>query len=174
MSRLPPRSSVLPLLEIDEVAVARLLQEQLTEGMPPNVARLRVTLRPETIDGAYYHYVHGLKKHQGQCQRIAHGHRSRLEITVDGARDTAMEQEIAVAWTDIYLGSREDEAWRRNGRVRYAYRAAEGRFRTSNSPNPRSTPWTPTAPSSGSPNTWSSGSGARGRDKWWKCGPSRG
>ena len=124
----PAAISVLPLLEIDEIAVARLLEEQLTEGMPPNVARLRVTLRPEQINGAYYHYVHGLKKHRGQCQRIAHGHRSRLEITVGGHRDTALEQEIALGWTDIYLGSLEDEVSRRNGRVRYAYRAPEGRF----------------------------------------------
>lgn len=124
----PAAISVLPLPEIDELAVASLLEAQLTQAMPPNVARLRIRLRPEVIDGAYYHYVHGLKKHAGQCQRIAHGHRSRLEIRVDGKRDKALEQEIALGWTDIYLGSREDEVLRAKGRVRYAYRAAEGRF----------------------------------------------
>lgn len=124
----PAAISVLPMVEIDAAEVAGLLEQQLTEGMPPNVARLRVRLRPESIEGPYYHYVHGLKKHRGACQRIAHGHRSRLEILVDGQRDAALEQEIALAWTDIYLGTRADEAMRTAHRVRYAYTAPEGRF----------------------------------------------
>tara|TARA_R110000787_G_scaffold20790_29_gene61959 strand:- start:3133 stop:3975 length:843 start_codon:yes stop_codon:yes gene_type:complete len=120
--------STLPMLEITETQVADYLEQNLTQDMPPNVARLRIRLRTEDIDGPYYHYVHGLKKHQGQCQRIAHGHRSRLEIRVDGARDAALEQKIALAWTDIYLGTQEDEIARSNGRVRFAYNAPEGRF----------------------------------------------
>lgn len=120
--------SLLPAARIEATAVAAHLEATLAPGLPPNVARLGIGLRSETIDGAYYHYVHGLKKHQGQCQRIAHGHRSRVEIRVDGQRDRAMEQEIAAAWSDIYLATREDLALRSNGRLRFAYTAPEGRF----------------------------------------------
>lgn len=120
--------SLLPAAAVNAAAVAAHLESTLAVGLPANVSRLRLNLRPEAISGAYYHYVHGLKKHAGQCQRIAHGHRSRLEIRVDGQRDLAMEQDIAVAWTDIYLGTREDLVSRAQGRVRFAYRAPEGRF----------------------------------------------
>lgn len=114
--------------EITPEAVAARLQELLLPLMPPSVTRVGVKLRAESIDGAYYHYVHGLRKHEGACQRIAHGHRSRLEVTVDGVRRTELEAAIALAWTDIYLGIDEDIAARANGRLRFAYDAPEGRF----------------------------------------------
>jgi 6-pyruvoyl-tetrahydropterin synthase len=114
--------------EIDEPAVTAHLQAYLAPMLPPNVARLGLHLRHERIEGASYQYVHGLKKHAGQCQRIAHGHRSRLEVRIDGTRDAALEQDIALAWTDIYLATREDTVAKANGRVRFAYDAPEGRF----------------------------------------------
>jgi len=120
--------SALPVPHIDAASVVAHLETTLTPGLPANVSRLRVNLRSERIEGPSYHYVHGLKKHAGQCQRIAHGHRSRLEIRVDGQRDRAIEQDIASAWTDIYLGTREDLASRANGRMNFAYDAPEGRF----------------------------------------------
>lgn len=113
---------------IDEAAVTAHLRTSLAPILPPNVARLDLRLRTEVIDGASYQYVHGLKKHAGQCQRIAHGHRSRIEMRVDGTRDAALEQDIASAWADIYLGTREDLVARANGELRFAYSAPEGRF----------------------------------------------
>lgn len=120
--------TVVPARQIDEATVTAHLREQLASLLPKNVARLGLRLRHERIDGASYQYVHGLKKHAGQCQRIAHGHRSRLEVRIDGARDPALEQDIALAWTDIYLATREDKVAQGNGRIRFGYDAPEGRF----------------------------------------------
>ena len=116
---------------IDATVVADHLQPLLAPLLPPSVRELRLTLRDEAIDGAFYHYVHGLKKHRGECQRIAHGHRSRLEVRRDGQRLGAIEQAIALDWTDVYLGSREDLQRHANGRMHFAYDAPEGRFELS-------------------------------------------
>lgn len=98
-------------LETEAVAIETLqpiLNRHLSSCVPPNVSRVDVRLRQEVIQGAYYHYSHGLKKHQGNCQRIAHGHRSRLEIHADGQRSQLTEYQWAKRWRDIYIGTRED------------------------------------------------------------------
>jgi 6-pyruvoyl-tetrahydropterin synthase len=105
------------------------LKPLLATVVPGTVADLHLSLREERIDGPRYHYTHGLKKHDGHCQRIAHGHRSRIEVRVDGSRDPALETEIAADWADIYLGSREDLQSADGDGHRYAYRSAEGAFR---------------------------------------------
>ncbi|MGQ4275876.1 6-carboxytetrahydropterin synthase [Pseudidiomarina sp. E22-M8] len=117
------------------------LRAVIKRELPGNVAGLEVTLRAEAIDGAYYHYTHGLKKHDGNCQRIAHGHRSRLQIELDGIRAHTIESDWAQRWRDIYLGSAEDvcpvvelhrsvEALKcsEQTHVGYGYVADQGRF----------------------------------------------
>jgi len=100
---------LLPASQVDEASVSDYLLGLLAQVLPDNVQGLTVTLRPERHQTSYYHYSHGLKKHDGNCQRIAHGHRSMIEIWVDGARDAALEAGWAQRWQDIYLGSQEDK-----------------------------------------------------------------
>lgn len=109
-------------------AVIAWLTPRLQAVLPDSVTALVLQLRQEHIDGAHYHYVHGLKKHAGLCQRIAHGHRSRIDIRIDDRRDAELEQRIAAEWRDIYLGSREDVVAHANGRISFAYVSAEGRY----------------------------------------------
>ncbi len=107
------------------------LQPRLQAVVPANVAEVRLAIRNERIDGAHYQYVHGLKKHAGQCQRIAHGHRSRLEVRIDGRRSQELEAALATRWADIYLGTREDVLSQANGQILFGYDAPEGRFELS-------------------------------------------
>ncbi|WLD56783.1 6-carboxytetrahydropterin synthase [Salinispirillum sp. LH 10-3-1] len=88
--------------------VTRHISAQVRQVVPANVSNIIVRLRPEEHDGAFYHYSHGLKKHQGDCQRMIHGHRSRIIIERDGTRDTYTEATLAEHWRDIYLITRED------------------------------------------------------------------
>ena len=105
-----PREAVY-LVEHSSIAmshISRLLQDQINSIMPDNVKGVEIQLRNEQIDGAYYHYSHGLKKHLGDCQRIAHGHRSAIEIYVNQQRQPLQETLLAERFKDIYIGTVED------------------------------------------------------------------
>ena len=84
------------------------IRRQVMTVVPDNVREVSLWLRPEQHDNAFYHYSHGLKKHAGDCQRMVHGHRSRIVVEQDGQRRSGIEQEIAKRWRDIYLVTRED------------------------------------------------------------------
>ncbi|MEN0036454.1 MAG: 6-carboxytetrahydropterin synthase [Cellvibrio sp.] len=105
---------------------------QLKQQFPDSVARLELDFTLEVMDGAYYHYSHGLKKHLGNCQRIAHGHRSRIDIWANGVKSAALEQRWAEEWKDIYIGTRSDlrakPQYQGATYYHFAYEAQQGPF----------------------------------------------
>lgn len=111
-------------------SVARWCEQLLSLELPQLIDNIHLRFSTEAIDGAYYHYSHGLKKHDGKCQRIAHGHRSRIEIEKDGRRDYSLEARWAKQFTDIYIGTEEDlgEAGSVPTHCRFHYQAPEGEF----------------------------------------------
>ena len=94
--------------QITPDSVAQWCIEQLRAQLPDTIDRIQLTFKPESIEHHFYHYSHGLKKHAGNCQRIAHGHRSTLEIYCNDIRESALEEQWCQQWQDIYIGSRED------------------------------------------------------------------
>ncbi len=94
--------------EINISSVTKHLTAIILEQLPQNVQGLTITLRPEKVDSHSYHYTHGLKLHDGNCQRIAHGHRSTIHILQEGQRNTALEKQWCLRWQDIYLASEAD------------------------------------------------------------------
>ena len=72
--------SLLPWQRIDPAVLADRLAAELMRQPPERVSDIRLTLHEEAIEGASYTYSHGLRRHAGNCQRIAHGHRSRLHV----------------------------------------------------------------------------------------------
>ena len=102
-------TAFIPGTEITKSNVTLFLMELLYRIVPENVSELVLTLREEDTGTApSYHYSHGLKKHDGNCQRIAHGHRSRIEIFENGRRSRYWEKLWADRWEDIYIGSEDD------------------------------------------------------------------
>jgi 6-pyruvoyl-tetrahydropterin synthase len=89
-------------------SVGAYLKEVIATHLPDNVEGLHLSLRTEVISTPFYHYTHGLKKHDGNCQRIAHGHRSKIDIYRNGKRCTQSEKEWAERWSDIYVASADD------------------------------------------------------------------
>ncbi|MFC0268504.1 6-pyruvoyl trahydropterin synthase family protein [Kushneria aurantia] len=120
--------SLLPWANISIERLETYLSHELSRRPPPRVAQIRVTLREEVIEGAGYTYSHGLRRHRGNCQRIAHGHRSRLAIHHNGKRSPVLEQRWAQRLDDIYLADREDIVRQHSERCRIAYDAPQGHF----------------------------------------------
>lgn len=118
--------------EITPQTLAIAVEAVLRPALPGNVAAVGVTLREETHGGACYQYSHGLRQHDGNCQRIAHGHRSRIEIWRDGVRDAALEQAWAERWRDVYIGTRDNLVdtitFAGATYCRFGYRASQGEF----------------------------------------------
>ncbi|WP_163557484.1 6-carboxytetrahydropterin synthase [Halomonas sp. NO4] len=124
--------TLLPWAEITPERLADHLAAELSRHPPARVAAIRLQLRDEAIEGAAYTYSHGLKRHAGNCQRIAHGHRSRLHIWQAGRRQPAREAEWAERLADRYLvdaadlaDAGEDEHL---GRQAIRYTADQGHF----------------------------------------------
>jgi len=108
--------------------LAQWCQERLRALFPQEVKGLSLKFIPEEVNGAYYHYTHGLHQHDGNCQRIAHGHRSRIEIFINGQRDAALEAEWANRWQDIYIGTSAHRQESDAEVSSYAYQAPQGDF----------------------------------------------
>ncbi|RTZ75238.1 MAG: hypothetical protein DSZ00_01895 [Gammaproteobacteria bacterium] len=131
---LGPAESVqfIPGREVTPEHTVQAIAAMLAPRLPPNVENVELRLYPEKIEGAWYRYSHGLKQHCGNCQRIAHGHRSRIEIHRDGVRAPALEQLWAERFQDIYIGTEADMVaiTQYNDRTcfRFAYEAEQGRF----------------------------------------------
>lgn len=122
--------TLLPCERIDTDNLAEHLTQSLGRRFPEQVERIVLRLREEIIDGASYTYSHGLKHHGGNCQRIAHGHRSRLEIHQHGERQPHLENHYA-SWLDnTYLVSAEDilADQARQQTLTTSYRSAQGQF----------------------------------------------
>jgi 6-pyruvoyl-tetrahydropterin synthase len=94
---------------IDKQSITAFLEATILPQLPSNVAKIVLNLRPENTNGFYYHYSHGLKKHDGNCQRIIHGHRSIIEIEENGMRSPKLNKFWSQKWQDIYLVSEEDQ-----------------------------------------------------------------
>jgi len=113
---------------IDADSVARYCISRLKVHFPDTIDQLSLDFTPEDIKGDFYHYSHGLKKHAGNCQRIAHGHRSRLQVWLNGERDANEEKYWSDLWADIYIGTQEDLISERNDLLSFAYTSEQGDF----------------------------------------------
>lgn len=95
------------------------------------IEKIRLSFTPESIEGPYYHYSHGLKKHEGNCQRIAHGHRSKIMVWRNDELCPHTMQDWAKKWQDIYIASNEDCIDKTTLSANFAYTSRQGEFQLS-------------------------------------------
>lgn len=113
---------------INREAVIHYLTTLILQALPDNVDELDIHLHEESEAGHYYCYSHGLKKHDGNCQRIAHGHRSQIQIWQNGQRSSKLEHSMAKRWNDIYLVTQEDIIEQNDDYLRCRYTTDQGTF----------------------------------------------
>lgn len=84
------------------------LEQEITKilrhRMPESISSIQVKLREEAVNPteATYKYTHGIVGHEGLCQRLFHGHRSRIEIYTKDERRADLEHWVA---RDLFSGS---------------------------------------------------------------------
>ncbi|ARS53900.1 6-pyruvoyl trahydropterin synthase family protein [Kushneria konosiri] len=120
--------TLLPWQQITPERLGEYLSAELSRRPPAQVEKIRVTLREEAHDAGGYTYSHGLRRHQGNCQRIAHGHRSRLAIWHNGQRSETLETQWSQRLEDIYLIDQADLIGTDNETCHVGYESAQGRF----------------------------------------------
>ena len=117
---------------VDRISIANVIKNEILKVLPDNVNNVNIELRSEDIKGDFYHYSHGLKKHFGDCQRIAHGHRSKIKVWENGKLSEKWSAHIAKVWQDIYLATEEDIKQRKqiDGQqfLTFEYHANQGLF----------------------------------------------
>ncbi|WP_348760687.1 6-carboxytetrahydropterin synthase [uncultured Salinisphaera sp.] len=119
----------LDMAEITPERLADWLGQRVARQLPANVDSLSLTLRAEIIDGPVYDYTHGLSAHDGNCQRLAHGHRCRLAVWLDDQERADIAQAFAARWQGIFIGSREHLTTPADAtRLGFAYDAPQGHF----------------------------------------------
>lgn len=118
---------------VDSATLTSAIMERLGPVLPDNVSDFSVKLHHEATSDPSFHYSHGLKQHAGNCQRIAHGHRSRIEVYRDGARNRELETLWAQLWRDVYIGTRSDITGEfisaGDEYLRFGYRSEHGEFK---------------------------------------------
>lgn len=114
--------------------------------LPANVSEARFTLSslPRFEREANFRYTHGLRFHDGNCQRLFHGHRNPVEVWVRGARSPAWEKVLSEEWHNAHFVSAATLANRAEldlpmgrrifqhaGVAQVEYKSAQGAFRAS-------------------------------------------
>ncbi|QFY89140.1 6-carboxytetrahydropterin synthase [Magnetovirga frankeli] len=122
----------LPLPRIEPEGVAACIRQRLLPGLAENCTELRLRLYPEAIDGPFYQYSHGLRQHAGNCRRIAHGHRSAIQVQRNGVAAPELAAAWARRWRHAYLAERAvllgEYAYQGRTYARFGYDTGEGRY----------------------------------------------
>lgn len=128
-------AEAISLIDVEEIStevLERYLERAIKESLSEHGLSISIMLREEAIDGASYVYSHGLKQHEGNCQRIAHGHRSRIHIQEAGDRSLKLERYWSDHWNGKYLANRSDikDTFQEDGidYTLFSYDALQGRF----------------------------------------------
>ena len=104
-----PKQSLLFLNKtINKSYLEKETQQYLKKFLPKNITKITIKFKKEASKGDYFNYCHGLKMHKGNCQRITHGHRSKLQIKENNTLSKELTQKYKEQFKNIYFGTNSD------------------------------------------------------------------
>lgn len=105
-------------------SVARAIEELVQPVLPPNVTGVHIDARHAVRNQpTAFAYTHGLPHHDGNCQRLLHGHRGFFEVTWDGRDDRELAQWLARTFDGAHFAHQRDAH-----DAGVSYTAPQGRF----------------------------------------------
>ena len=115
----------LDAIAITHETIAQRIQQLVAPHLPPNVGSWRCHLAQDARaeQQASFAYTHGLRHHDGNCQRLLHGHRGVFVVIWDGIRDPELESALVRRFDGAHFASGRDVSG-----DAVAYRAAQGDF----------------------------------------------
>ncbi len=99
------------------------LHSKFVAAMPEFEFDLQLERNPR----ASFQYNHGLKLHDGNCQRIIHGHSAELEIVINGKACTTSHDRVAAVLNGKHFFNASDARSEAERSV-ISYRASQGEF----------------------------------------------
>jgi 6-pyruvoyl-tetrahydropterin synthase len=100
------------ILDVDVITTEVMrdhLEMEVMKVMPENVDLVELQFREEELHSApSYRYTHGLKQHYGNCQRLLHGHRNRVDVMVNDQRSEQLESKVCELWRNVHLAFPEN------------------------------------------------------------------
>ena len=124
-------SSAVSLIAVEQINTETMrdnILSALKKHLPENVQHIDVQLYPQPDLDNYYRYSHGLQQHDGNCQRIAHGHRSDLKILIDEQPSEEWKSYWTDLWRDIYIGTSAHVLDDSGDNMVFEYVAPQGKF----------------------------------------------
>lgn len=92
---------------------------------------VKVSLKaPNDSDETRFHYTHGLKNHNGNCQRLLHGHKGKIEIYINKKRDRSQEKDFFKRYLKESLHfAHKDDVKKIGDSICISYQSAQGTFK---------------------------------------------
>jgi len=115
----------LDAIAISHDTIARRIEALVAPHLAPNVTEFRAHLTRDARaeQQAGFAYTHGLRHHDGNCQRLLHGHRGVFVAMLDGIRDPELEGWLVRRFDGVHFAAARDV----HGDT-VAYQAAQGDF----------------------------------------------
>jgi 6-pyruvoyl-tetrahydropterin synthase len=108
---------------------SKILDECLKEKDCGTLEEVRLSFTEENdSNSSYFNYIHGLKKHFSNCQRLLHGHRSTIKVWINEERSPIHEKYLASLYHDKHLAIQENIVEHTNDKMVIEYDGNQGHF----------------------------------------------
>lgn len=124
----------IPAPEYQPTFLAQIIAGALRTVLPVNITGIEIHMYPEINQYPIFHYSHGLQKHSGNCQRMGHGHRSQIIISIDQEYHETESRIWSETLNDRFIAKNSDLVPPKNASdplCHFSYKGSQGAFHLS-------------------------------------------